>query len=161
PLGHIDVPFEAMEKLSGELSGAKATTPVIVGTIDDGLPFANERFRVNNASTRVEYLWDQDRTSDLAKATIDSYLSACQRAGLVAKKCGTGPLPIVVNLSYGINHGPHDGTSLLEEAIDALTLLRRTENAFTMVLAAGNSHLTRCHAHFELKPGTSQSQTLD
>src|SRR5262249_20725419 len=53
------------------------------------------------------------------------------------------------------------GTALFERAVDALTRLRRTVAPFTVVLPAGNSHLTRCHAHFRVRPGSASSRTLE
>ena len=58
--------------------------------------------------------------------------------------------PVVVNISYGFIAGPHDGSSILEEAIDQLIALRPTPLA--VVLPAGNSHLARCHARLRLAP---------
>jgi hypothetical protein len=60
-----------------------------------------------------------------------------------------GALPVVINFSYGAIAGPHDGTSEIEAQID--DLVRRRKNAFgplalEVVLPAGNSHLSRCHA---------------
>jgi hypothetical protein len=93
----------------------------------------------------------------LAPYVIAALIYIIRRADQVAAKEGTGALPIVVNLSYGLNHGPHDGTSLLERAIDAITQLRRASNAFTVVLPVGNSQLTRCHARFSLDPGAART----
>jgi hypothetical protein len=221
------------------------TPSVIVGVIDDGLPFANARFRESGGTTtRIEYDWDQDRPTDLSKAAMDGYLTASQHAGLIdedevyrragydytvtghkswarrgthgahvmdlacgltladvavdsphligvhlpsrvtadpsggkleahafgaflyvlvaAKQVATtynmGSLPCVANLSYGVNHGPHDGSSLFERAIDFLIALWSSiVTPVMMVLPAGNSHLTRCHAHFQLAPGGAQT----
>ena len=237
PVGHIAPPMPAL--------GVPGTwTPsVIVGVIDDGLPFANARFREKNSiKTRIEYLWDQDYPTDLSKAALDGFLTASQHAGLVDEDeayrlagydytltghkswarrathgahvmdlaCGLGPddvlvnsphivgvqlpsrvtadpsggelqahafgafvyilfaaikvsttygtglLPVVVNLSYGVNHGPHDGSSLFERALDSLTTLWSAFAPVTMVLPAGNDHLTRCHASFQLPPAGTQ-----
>lgn len=59
-------------------------------------------------------------------------------------------LPIVVNLSYGWHTGPHDGTSLLESAIDMMVRARRKIAPMCVVLPAGNSRLLRTHANFDL-----------
>ena len=64
------------------------------------------------------------------------------------------PLPVVVNVSYGTIAGPHDGSSLLEEAMD--TLVAACNGTLRVVLPAGNNHLSRCHAHFCLEPGRSR-----
>ena len=51
---------------------------------------------------------------------------------------------VVVTLSYGSYAGPHDGSSLIELALDEL-LAQRREN-FAIVLAAGNARQAGCHA---------------
>ena len=78
------------------------------------------------------------------------------RADDIALAERSAPLPVVVNMSYAVNHGPHDGTSLLERAIDALVELRTAGSnpvALTVVLPAGNARLSRWHASVVL-PGT-------
>lgn len=61
-------------------------------------------------------------------------------------------VPLVVNLSYGLISGPHDGSSILETAIDELIQLRNAAGIpFAVVLPAGNNYLSRCHARFELR----------
>jgi subtilisin family serine protease len=55
-----------------------------------------------------------------------------------AKDC-----PCVVNISLGTNGGPHDGTSLLEKAIDRL--VKQKPNR-AVVVAAGNSFGKKLHA---------------
>lgn len=59
-------------------------------------------------------------------------------------------LPIVVNLSFGWYSGPHDGSSLLELAIDSLVRFRRNVAPMCVILPAGNSRLKRCHARSRL-----------
>jgi Subtilase family len=68
---------------------------------------------------------------------------------------GMGPqLPVVVNVSYGTIAGPHDGSGVLEAAID--DLIDGCHPPVRVVLPAGNSHLSRCHARFGLAPGQSR-----
>ncbi|HUQ76784.1 MAG TPA: hypothetical protein VM183_18845 [Burkholderiales bacterium] len=58
-------------------------------------------------------------------------------------------VPVAVNLSYALIAGPHDGSSILERALDQLIQLRRAAGLpFAVVLPAGNHHLSRCHARF-------------
>jgi hypothetical protein len=64
------------------------------------------------------------------------------------------PARVVINLSYGTIAGPHDGSSVLEKAIDEMVQLRN--NTLRVVLPAGNSHLARCHARFDLGKGREQ-----
>jgi hypothetical protein len=79
----------------------------------------------------------------------DGLLYILQRADAIAADLGAGPLKVVANLSFGNIAGPHDGSSLLESAIDQL--LEEREASFPaaplrVVLPAGNFHLARCHA---------------
>jgi hypothetical protein len=249
PVGRIAAPIQMVTRRSK----VGWTPSVIVGIIDDGLPFANVRFRARTRAhrrprTRVEYFWDQDPLGRAwSKAQIDRFLrqslhgelvdedevyrragyhfkysghkswarrathgaavmdQACgldlesvlpnspciigvqlpnavtadpsgthldafvfsalwyilSRADSVASKYGSGRLPVVVNLSYGRNQGPHDGTSAFEAAIDLMTRQRSAIKPFTVVLPAGNSHLTRGHARFRLYPRVARARTLE
>lgn len=53
--------------------------------------------------------------------------------------------PLVVSVSYGGQAGPHDGTSLIETAMDELLATVRPRN-FAIVVAAGNARQARAHA---------------
>jgi len=55
-----------------------------------------------------------------------------------------GELPVVINFSYGILDGPHDGTSEIEELLNDRILAR--SGRLRIILPSGNSHLSRCHA---------------
>jgi hypothetical protein len=57
---------------------------------------------------------------------------------------------LVVNISYGAVAGPHDGSSILERAIE--DFVRRRSKTW-VVTAAGNSHRSRTHAQLLLSPG--------
>ena len=59
--------------------------------------------------------------------------------------------PVVVNLSYGAIAGAHDGTSILEAAMDELLTLRKDNTA--IVLPAGNARETQTHLSGDMKPG--------
>ena len=65
--------------------------------------------------------------------------------------------PVVVNLSYGLTAGPHDGSSVLECAMDELIRLGKKKKGIPLniVVAAGNSNLRRTHAQFEVPAGKS------
>ena len=109
----------------------------------------------------------------LAVHVLDGLRYILNRADAIARRRGSGPLPVVVNLSYSLTAGPHDGSSILECAIDDLIQCR---NAFTqkqakgasrkvggkaasfvVVLPSGNSRQSRCHARFPLKNGHTRS----
>lgn len=68
-----------------------------------------------------------------------------------AELAGKGPPPpVVINLSYGLVAGPHDGTHQIER--DIAELLGPHDHVH-LVLPAGNSALTQCHGRFNLAPG--------
>lgn len=94
--------------------------------------------------------WVTTETSGawLTPAVLDALNYILQRADEIAALENTAPLPVVVNLSYGTIAGPHDGTALLEEAIDQLIASRATP--LRVVLPAGNHYLARCHARFDM-----------
>jgi hypothetical protein len=66
---------------------------------------------------------------------------------------------IVVNLSYGPQTGPHDGTSMLEVAMDELSSKAASHGyKFHVTLPSGNTHIARTHAEFNL---TGPQRTVD
>jgi len=59
-----------------------------------------------------------------------------------------GKTPLVINFSYGITAGPHDGTSLIEKDIENFLDAMNKDRAgrtVTFVLPAGNAQLSRDH----------------
>jgi hypothetical protein len=74
----------------------------------------------------------------------------------ILSRC-TDKAKVTVNISFGTLAGPHDGTSLLEAAMDQLTTL--LDQRLQIVLAAGNSYQLRTHANKTLSKG--ERHTLD
>ncbi len=72
-------------------------------------------------------------------------LVAADAAAPAARTC-----PTVINLSIGNIAGPHDGSSIFEQALDEVMALR---DDCHLVLAAGNSYLSRCHAWIAVEAG--------
>lgn len=62
---------------------------------------------------------------------------------------------LVVNLSWGTLAGPHDGTSLLESAMDQLIELQA--GALRIVLPVSNNYQSRTHANVKLEPGEQRT----
>lgn len=60
---------------------------------------------------------------------------------------------VVVNISWGTLAGPHDGTSVLEAAMDQLIEL--SGGRLQIVVPAGNGYQSRTHANQTLAPGES------
>jgi hypothetical protein len=59
---------------------------------------------------------------------------------------------VVINMSIGVQGGPHDGTSLTERALQEILDLRTD---LCLVIAAGNGAQERCNATGRLQPGDS------
>ena len=97
--------------------------------------------------------WVTEETSGalLTAPVIYAIYYILSRAGQITSQ----PLPVVINLSYGIIAGPHDGTAPLERAIDQLIAGRTTP--LRVVLPAGNHYLARCRSRFDLPAATSSS----
>ena len=91
------------------------------------------------------------------KYPLDAMRYILDRADVIARDAGETFLPVVINFSYGAFAGPHDGTSHIEDAIDELVCERKAKFgplALEIVLPAGNSHLSRCHAEVQFQaPG--------
>lgn len=58
-----------------------------------------------------------------------------------------GRRPVVINISFGYDAGPHDGEGLLEKYLSRLVGDR---DRTAVVLPAGNAQLSRCHATIDL-----------
>jgi Subtilase family len=92
----------------------------------------------------------RDRSTGwLAIHVLDGLRYILHRAAKLAP-----PKMIVVNLSFGHIAGPHDGSSILEAAIEQLidAYSGVDHQRLEVVVAAGNSLLARCHASFSLDP---------
>jgi hypothetical protein len=95
----------------------------------------------------------------LGAHVLDGLRYILDRADRIArgKKNGKAKAAVVVNLAHANLAGPHDGSSMLESAMDDLIANRQSdEYPFEVVLPAGNNHLSRCHARFTLEAGESQ-----
>lgn len=86
--------------------------------------------------------------SALKMQVLDALHYIVERAGPDAS--------VVVNLSYGTMAGPHDGQTILEQAIDDLVALR--QGRLWVVVPAGNSREARCHAMVKLNPSKSTAK---
>ena len=84
-----------------------------------------------------------------------SHMSALEYIGAVADELG---LPVVVNVSQGMNAGAHDGTSLLEAAFDSFTAGGRAPGR-AIVKAAGNERDYMGHARISVGSDTLETLT--
>jgi hypothetical protein len=91
-------------------------------------------------------------TADTSGQSLEPYLDAAiqyirYRAHLIAAERKTGPIPIVINFSYGHHLGAHDGSSLSERAIEQHIADRKTTDGVPLrvVVPAGNSNFQLRH----------------
>jgi hypothetical protein len=94
----------------------------------------------------------------LSPQVVEALWYMLHRADDIAEASGVHRLPLVVNLSYGNLAGPHDTKGALERAIDEIIRQANLSysKALRVVLPAGNAHLARCHANFDLAGKASQ-----
>lgn len=85
-------------------------------------------------------------------------LHRLEREGRRFRRPDGSVAPMVFNFSYGTLDGPHDGSGLIPQLIQRI-FDRGDGPVRRMVLPAGNTNLTRTHAHAEL--GETGSVTLD
>ncbi len=90
-----------------------------------------------------------DSTAATSGKKLEPYLSdAIQyilaRADFIADQLGTGPIPVVINFSYGHHLGAHDGTFRSEAFIEHEIAARSAP--LRVVVPSGNSHLSRTHS---------------
>jgi len=82
---------------------------------------------------------------------------ALHRTETIEQSFGTGSLPLLANVSYGVIAGPHDGTGMLEAAVDQLlSAIDPAQARFHVLLPSGNNHLSRCHARLTLRGGITR-----
>ncbi len=224
-------------------------SPPIVGLIDDGVAFLNQRFQTRSGTTRIQYFWDQNHSdehpigriyshdiideligecyegsesyalmeeiiyrregmSDLIRAVshgthildtaaggnamnietsqqqellvvklpkverrfsdtsgiwlkvsvVEALQFLLSSANVVAGRQGKSR-DLVVNLSYGNLAGPHDGSSILERAMDYLIESGADlpfVNEVSVHVASGNQRQARCYAELNIESNFPQ-----
>lgn len=114
----------------------------------------------------ADIVFVKSQTGDLGKIPDTDIISALSFIDSVATQIRR---PYVANFSFGTHEGPHDGTSLFEQAVDRFVGLNKPGKA--IVVAAGNEGEKKIHAggnmsgsavtidfnvpSFTVKPGTN------
>lgn len=75
----------------------------------------------------------------------------------IVQKAKEKEMPVVINISYGDEFGPHDGTSLLEKAIDMILEIP----GVAIVKSAGNARASCRHTSGKLSRDTESSLMFD
>ncbi len=99
---------------------------------------------------------DPDNPEEIIKTSFGDSVTLLEALKYIFGKAGTRPA--VVNVSLGTNGGPHDGTTLVDQGIDAL--LTAAPNR-AVVIAASNSFDDGIHATATLSAGASYDLPWD
>ena len=109
-----------------------------------------------NGLRLISVMLPQASTRESSGALLGFYVLtglqyALKRARIIQKEIGIR-VPVIVNFSYGITGGPHDGSHIVEELIQT-AIKQESSNSMpvTMVMPAGNNRLDRGHAVAEPK----------
>lgn len=98
---------------------------------------------------------EQTSGATLVNYALDGIIFILWRALNSSK--GKPPPPVVINMSYGMPSGPHDGTGTLEAAMDEVIRLcwQVWKWRVAIVLPSGNSHHARARAYFAVPPASA------
>lgn len=129
----------ALDLAAGEVPGTAGAAPIIAVN----MPY---RPAIGAAGTYLEYLVLFAIEYIVAKA--DEIWDRAYAAGWDRDKDGATGYPIVLNLSYGVQAGPKDGTSLLQRFFQNLCVERAEAGKapVRLVMPAGNENLLQLHA---------------
>ncbi|MBL8383125.1 MAG: S8 family serine peptidase [Burkholderiales bacterium] len=154
------------------IAAACGGIPAVAGLADEAAAYRRIGYRRNlrrgthgAAVTGLAVGWPKEAIAKMAPALVcvqlpETTIADSSGASLgfhlldalryvVARADAIDPaVPVVVNLSFGRSAGPHDGSSLIEKAMDELIRLRG--GRLEIVVAAGNNAQTRGHAAFGL-----------
>lgn len=114
----------------------------VAGGQDDpalGASGGAERDAASRASLVFVHM-PEDTAGDSSGASLGVYLLDALRYML---EVAHPEEPLVINVSYGSTAGPHNGSSIIEQAMD--DLLAQRPKQFAIVLAAGNSRRLGLH----------------
>jgi hypothetical protein len=105
-------------------SDAASTAPIIFVDLPlEQVEISSGRWMPVNGLDAMRFIVDRARATHSRKNTKET-------------------LPVVINLSSGSNAGAHDGTAMLERAMDELLA---ADDYLAITLAAGNSRLSESH----------------
>ncbi|MEO1313741.1 MAG: hypothetical protein AAFV27_07680, partial [Pseudomonadota bacterium] len=131
--------------------GRQVTHGAHVTGLAAGYPMAEDR--VDNPVIAVQL--PRRAAADTSGQTLVPHLLMAldyiaERADRLAKKLGSGQLPLVINFSFGGTGGPLDGTSFLEQRMDAFLAARNADHpgSTAIVLPSGNARQSQGHAHY-------------
>jgi len=139
-LGHPSLPPMPLARLASH--GAH-----ILGTAANSLTDP-QQYRIIAVDLPATSVWDTSGFgADMVLLAALHYIF--DRAEKIAAAYGRPDAALVINLSYGVSGGPHDGTSLLGAAMDEMIAYRRALAPTALMLPSGNMFQDRLHARLD------------
>jgi subtilisin family serine protease len=132
---------------------------IAAGSGSDGASPPDDRFRGVAPDADIVVVANNSRrtTSDPAdQAALGSSMNTIDALAYILEIASSRQQPVVINQSQGDNLGPHDGTSLLEVALDEAV----GEPGVCIVKSAGNAAGSDCHAEGNVAPEETETLTL-
>ena len=126
------------------------------GAIDVRPPQSSAKPNAPDAASRAPLIF-VDVPSQSAEDSTGASNGAFLLDALRYIRSRAGGATVVVNISLGAFAGPHDGTSLIERAIDEFL---ECDGHMVLTIAAGNAALERWHARGEFKAGNGEITEL-
>jgi len=140
-----------------DLAAGPRTLLAQVGNLPPSFDAPPTWARVNDDASRAPLIavqLDYDTVRDTSGGSMNVHV--LDGLMYILSRCANDA-KVTVNISFGTLAGPHDGSSLLEAAMDELITL--LGGRLQIVLAAGNSYQLRTHANKTLSKG--ERITLD
>lgn len=135
-----------MWDLSRPVNHGTHVTSLAAGAVLPLNPQHDEASRVNLVAVQLDWSNVLDTSGGAMNVSVlDGLMFILARCAESAQ--------VVVNISWGTLAGPHDGSSILEAAMDQLIDLR--DGHLQIAVPAGNAYQSRTHANVTLQPGQS------
>lgn len=157
---HGQVPFHALDVAAShgshvaDLAAGPRTAQARTANLPPDLDAPPSWTRADDAASRCPMVAVQLDTRTVADTSGGAMnVAVLDAMAYILARCEPDA-HVVVNLSYGSLAGPHDGTSLLERAMDGWIAL--CGGRLQVVVAAGNSYQLRTHANLPLASGAEQ-----
>lgn len=150
-------------KLPDNLINHENTHGTAIASIIAGTPFGEYMGGVSPESNLLLVIPNIGNRGNFNLGYSVSHLSAL---GFIREFSIDNQLPVVINVSMGLNSGPHDGSSILEAAFDAISDNGKYPG-LVIVKSAGNERSTGRHAKLLLASNQqeelhwSSSSTVD
>ncbi|MDB5941931.1 MAG: subtilase family protein [Ramlibacter sp.] len=131
-----------------DLAAGPVPLPARVANLPPGFDAPPGWQRADDAASRcpiVAVQLDYDTVLDTSGGSMN--VGVLDALLYILSRCDAGA-EVTVNISFGTLAGPHDGTSILEGAMDQLVDL--CGERLRIVLAAGNGYQSRTHANVPL-----------